>query len=90
MTSISHTSTAIRDCDQFVLLGDSVAATEKFFTTRVPRIGKGQKYGKRFVGKRHAESCLVVRSADYKVTFCAKQCSRQWRTDESRSVLGVG
>ena len=77
MTSISHTSTAIRDCDQFVLLGDSVAATEKFFTTRVPRIGKGQKYGKRFVGKRHAESCLVVRSADYKVTFCAKQCSRQ-------------
>ena len=45
MTSISHTSTAIRDCDQFVLLGDSVAATEKFFTTRVPRICKEQRGG---------------------------------------------
>ena len=80
MTSISHTSTAIRDCDQFVLLGDFVAATEKFFTTRVPRIGKGQKYGKRFVGKRHAESCLVVR--DQRTTANSPAIYR-WDTDDS-------
>ena len=77
MTSISHTSTAIRDCDQFVLLGDSVAATESSLQHACHGSARDRNMERGLLASDFAESCLVVRSADYKVTFCAKQCSRQ-------------